>query len=161
MNTVSETPSTQPGIGAALVAFAVFLAFVLGAQALSQDLPPEDPWSGIEAGDHPRIETIAVLSRAQAGSRSQEFRSGEVVVVAGDGIVDLGQAELAARGGRLEIVVVFGKVRVRVPEGWTVVTDTDLFLGSFDHPEGTGVVDPTRRLEVEAVVLAGAVEITH
>jgi hypothetical protein len=161
MATAQEQTRSEPGVGAALLAFALFLTIALGAHAVAQRRAADETWIDMPAADRPRLEAFALLSEERAGSRAKDFRDAEVAAILGECLVDLSEADLTARGGRLEFFVLFGKMRVRVPPGWTVVRDEEVILGTFTDRTEAAHADPAKRLTLEGFVLGGTIEVTH
>jgi hypothetical protein len=157
---------TGPGVGAALIAFALFgliaAVSVLVAQRTGGargDSVPADSFR--ESADGGTIEMVTIMRQARRSSEVQAFRSAEMVTIAGSGAIDLSGARMAGENGRLEVVVLGGQARVKVPPQWAVVTGENLTLGALNNQARQAKAEPARTLRLEAVILGGALEVTH
>jgi hypothetical protein len=155
-----------PGVGAALLAFAVFGVIAAGSVLVAQrgggsagDLGPADSFR--ESADGGTIEMVAVMRQVRRKSEAQAFRRAEMVTIAGSGTIDLSAARMAGDRGRLEVVVLAGHARVKVPPQWAVVTADSLTLGALNNHASKAEGEPARILRLEAVILGGALEVTH
>jgi hypothetical protein len=68
---------------------------------------------------------------------------------------------MAGERGRLEVVVLGGHALVKVPPEWVVVTADSLALGALNNRASKAEAEPARTLRVEAVIIGGALEVTH
>jgi hypothetical protein len=166
MVTTQETDGTRPGVGAALIAFAVFALIVAGAVLVArrQGEPTKNRWSAArveESANGEQVEMVTVMRRAEHRSEASSFRSAEMVTIAGRGSLDLTGARMAGDSGRLEVLVIGGRAQVRVPPEWAVVIEDSLAVGAVDNRARRAEADPARKLILEAVVLGGRLEVTH
>jgi predicted membrane protein len=174
---------TRHGIGAALAAFAIFMAIAGGAYmawqrgggaAREHDRGMDrSPWIEIAPGvrmgapgsevkdDGAKVEVATFMGPREYVSRAQGLRRGEIVAIMGHATLDLTEAQLAEAGGRIEAVAICGRATIRVPQDWTVKAVSGLALGVLQNMARDGEHDPTKVVRVEAVVLAGKVEVTH
>jgi len=155
-----------PGIGAALMAFALFgfiaVASVIVAQRSGTRVV--EPWpadSFRESADGGTIEMVAVMRQVRRKSEVQAFRRAEMVTIAGSGSIDLSGARMAGEKAKLEVVVLGGRAIVKVPRQWAVVTADSLTLGSLNNHAREAEEEPAQTLRLEAVILGGALEVTH
>ncbi len=166
MVTTQEPEGRRPGVGAALLAFALFVIIVAGAVLVASrhEGPYEDRWSSDrveESADGGRIEMVTVGRRGEHRSETAAFRSGEMVTIAGRGSLDLTGARMAGDSGRLEVVVIGGKALVRVPPEWAVESKDSVAVGAVDNQARRAEAGPPRRLVLEAVILGGRLEVTR
>ncbi len=170
-----------PGVGAALLAFALFVAIAAGSYMVAQrrgglesgaageghagggrdDHRAGDAMPEASVDEQPRVEGIAFLGGSHHVVRSQEFQGADMVAILGESELDLTGADLAATGGRIEAFVLFGKMHIRVPRDWTVVRDGHVVFGKFVHSLETDRADPAKKVRLEAVVVMGEIEVTH
>ena len=162
----AEEERRGPGIGAALLAFALFGIIAAGSVVVAQRSGARviDPWpadSFLESADGETIKMVAVMRQVRHRSEAQAFRRAEMVTIAGSGTIDLSGARMAGEKGRLEVVVLGGRALVRVPPEWAVVTADSLTLGALRNHARKAEAEPSRTLRLEAVILGGALEVTH
>jgi hypothetical protein len=118
---------------------------------------PEDASAGVSGGDE-TITAFAFWSGSRRRSTSQRFGRADVVAIMGGVELDLRQASTATGEAVLDVFVMWGSVRVKVPPDWTVVNQVvPIMGGSDDRTSGTGAA--RHRLRVRGVVLMGGVDI--
>jgi len=114
------------------------------------------------AVDEAEVSGMAVLASTRVATRSAEFRRAAVTAVLGGLTLDLSKATPAPEGARVSATVVFGGVDVVVPDGWTVsIKGLPLFGGWDDTTARTAVGPDTPRLEIQALVVFGGLEVKH
>ena len=155
-----------PGVGAALLAFVVFGAIVAGSVILAQRnievktrFGPTDDWR--ESADGSKVEMVTVMRNLRRSSETKAFKSGEMVTIAGAGLIDLTGAQMAGENSRLDVVVLGGRAHVRVPADWAVEMHDGLTLGASSNRASKATVEPAKRLRLEAVILGGRLDVTH
>jgi predicted membrane protein len=113
------------------------------------------------AGKSEYVERLAIFGSAEATVRRHRLEGGSLTSIFGSIELDLREADLASEGGTLGAVVVFGSVRLRVPEDWDVQVGGVQLFGSIEDKRPRGHAQragPTLRLQ--ANVFLGSVEIT-
>jgi hypothetical protein len=165
METTHEVKHPAPGVGAALIAFAVF-AGIAGASLFVAHRRPvlvatAGPSESIrESADRSRLEVVAVMKRISYRSDTAAFRKAELVTVAGRSSLDLSGARMAGESGQMEVVVLGGRAEVKVPPEWAVIADT-VAVGAMENRARHAEGNPVRTLRLKAVVLGGWLEVTH
>ncbi|MDI3317572.1 MAG: DUF5668 domain-containing protein [Bacillota bacterium] len=77
-------------------------------------------WAGLALDT---VDLIGFFGSTETPILSQAFRGGSVTAIFGGSVLDLRRARLAAEGAEMDLVAVFGRVRLLVPESWRVVAD--------------------------------------
>lgn len=107
-----------------------------------------------------KINRVVIFSGLNNKYISDNFKGGSVVTVFGGGDIDLTDAKTKEKNIKLDLVAVFGGLKVRVPKKWQVNSEGAGILGAFDNnavKEGdAGVL-----LNVEGVSIFGGVEVTN
>jgi len=117
---------------------------------------------GSRPSDDDEVDGIAVLGSARLATRSQSFRRASVTAVLGGVTLDLSQAAPVPSGGEVTIAGILGGVTVLVPRGWVVEIRGLPILGSWDDTTDRRDLGPgSPRLEVQALVVFGGVEVKH
>lgn len=117
---------------------------------------------GIKPSDDDVVDGIAVLGSARLATRSQQFRSASVTSVLGGVTLDLTEAMPVPGGAEVSITALLGSVQILVPRGWLVeIRGLPLMGGWDDTTDRTAVGSGAPRLEVQALVALGGVEIKH
>ena len=164
---MQEEERKGPGVGAALMASALFGLIAAGSVIVAQrsgTIRVYDPWSAgsfRESGDGGTIEMAAVMRQVRRKSTAQAFRRAEMVTIAGNGTIDLTGARMAGERGKLEVVVLAGRATVKVPPQWAVVTGDSLTLGALNNNASRAEAEPSQTLRLDAVILGGLLEVTH
>jgi hypothetical protein len=114
-----------------------------------------------EASSDDRIHSFNIFSGSELGSHSKRFEGGSIGALFGGVELDLRNAELAP-GANIDAFVAFGGAEIKVPQGWRVVTKGMPIFGGFENVTAKeGVPDGAPRLEINATVLFGGLEIKH
>ena len=114
------------------------------------------------AVDEEEVNGMAVLAATRVATRSAAFRKASVTAVLGGMTLDLSKATPVPAGARVSATVVFGGVDVIVPPGWAVsVKGVPLFGGWDDTTERAAVGPETPKLEIQALVVFGGLEVRH
>ena len=82
------------------------------------------------AEDASWLDSAAFLGSVDHRNLSAAFRGGEAAAVMGRLEVDLRDATMAGDEIVVEVDVVMGRVELRVPEDWRVVSEVDAVLGA-------------------------------
>ena len=161
MVATQEQNRITPGVGAALLAFALFLLIGLGAQMFWQrheGLDRPDAVTREESGA--RMEALAAFSQRRAVNTTAAFEQADAAALAGRLELDLTSAGLA-EGAHVDALVVGGKREIRVPQDWTVVRGEQVLLGTYLNRTLRSQADPAKVLRIEGLVLGGAIVVTH
>ncbi len=78
------------------------------------------------------IEDVHIFSGSERIMKSDKFRGGETVNIFGGATYDLTGSHLSSGENVIEIVCVFGGVKIIVPEGWQVKTQVTAVMGGFE-----------------------------
>lgn len=115
-------------------------------------------WSTSKTGSG-EFTSVSIFGGDSQRVGSEEFRGGDVVAIFGGPTVDLREAAVADPPAVLEIVAIFGGAELRVPEDWTVKTETvSVFGGVEDNRHHPGSAE-TPDLVVTGISIFGGVEI--
>ena len=162
--TNQERITSGPGPIAAVVAFAVFMALLVGSYKAMENRP-DVGWGPGHDTNHStsasRIEQVAVMSETRELSHSPDFQRAEVTAVMGHGLLDLREAEIQGAEAVVECLVLMGQATIRVPEDWTVVTKEVVLMGGTHNRTRKDAADPAKRLRIEGLVLMGGLVVTH
>jgi predicted membrane protein len=99
-----------------------------------------------------------IFSPIDKAINSENFRGGKVVVVFGGGELDLRGAKPAGENVDMEVVAVFGGLKIMIPENWKVSSKGTAIFGGYDnHTSGSGIIT----LNLKGAAIFGGVEITN
>ncbi|HEX9977504.1 MAG TPA: LiaF domain-containing protein [Acidimicrobiia bacterium] len=117
---------------------------------------------GIQPADDQEVDGIAVLGSARLGTRSSSFRKASVTAVLGGVTLDLTEATPIPGGANVSVTSILASVSILVPRGWVVEIRGLPLLGGWDDTTDHNVVGPgSPRLEVQALVVLGGLEVKH
>ncbi len=109
------------------------------------------------------IHDRVVLSGMFFKNESQQFHGGKIIAIVGDYVMDLRGAILDNAGADLKIMVIFGTVRIIVPELMLVSIEAKSMFASVHNNTKSLIIDEAGRPELKITALAtmGSVEITN
>ena len=108
------------------------------------------------AQDASWLDSAAFLGSVEHRNLSAAFRGGEAAAVMGRLEVDLRAATMAGEEIVIEVDVVMGRVEIRVPDDWRVVSEVDAALGAVEiHTSRRDAAAGTPLLVVRGGVLMG------
>lgn len=136
------------------------------------DVPPiPDPASGrYDATSMPRtheggrVNLIAVLGETRRASNDRPFRGGEMTAVMGGCNLDLRHATLPAGvEARLNLLGLMAGHEIRVPAGWSVISDVIPIMGGVDDKRISPVAagEDAPRLRLTGFIVMGGVVIKN
>ncbi|MGL5296514.1 MAG: LiaF transmembrane domain-containing protein [Culicoidibacterales bacterium] len=111
----------------------------------------------------PKMNIIAILGGTVKKVTSQSFESGDILAVFGGATLDLRAAQLAPKGGQIEVTAIFGGIDVIAPPEWQVETHVSTIFGGVD--DRRNIITPTaeydKRLVIRGVCLFGGIDIKN
>jgi predicted membrane protein len=168
-----EPTQSHAGLYAALIAFAFFALVAVGSYAAFQrqggsaaldgeghDIIMVTPGRSTKDA-HGKIEMASFLHNSRYASQATDLRHAEVVAIMGRSTLDLTGAQLAGTSGTIEAVALCGSADIKVPPDWTVKTKDYTVLGAVRNAGPDGVSPQEKVVQLEAVVIMGAVNVTH
>lgn len=90
------------------------------------------PRSGSGVTTSGKLDEILIFSGVKKRVESTAFTGGRIVSIFGNAEIDLTHAK-AENNFDLEIITIFGGVKLRVPVGWVVNTEVAAILGSVQN----------------------------
>ena len=161
MVTTEERNRITPGVGAALAAFFFFLGVVAASQFYLGSSGPIVRGAAQSVEQSESLEATVLFNQRKAISRSETFKHADVAVLFGDCELDLREAGLAPGGARVETLAAFGRVRLIVPDDWSIERGDELILGGYVNHAGGTAPDPRKVLRLEGLVFGGELEVSH
>jgi predicted membrane protein len=110
----------------------------------------------------PLIDEIAVFGGAEKTITSANFRGGKILAVFGGSSFNLARAKLAPGKNYIEVLAIFGGMKLVVPEDWNIRINAVSIFGGFSdkHRIQTYAADTTEsELIIKGVVIFGGGEI--
>ena len=113
-----------------------------------------------QAMDGERIDSVSVFNGIKKRVTSKNFKGGEAVAVFGGSEFNLREADFSGKV-QLELVTIFGGMKIIVPPGWEVRTNiTSIFGGVEDKRVSAVTVEPDNKtLVLTGAVIFGGVDI--
>ena len=112
---------------------------LLGAKVAQKFLPDDRDTSGDE------FDVTTVMEESIFGSTAGGLRRAGLTTLYGSSEVDLRDASLSTTGAGVNVFTFMGQTTIRIPKGWTVLSEQTVLAGSLErvggdvpeHPEGT------------------------
>ncbi len=120
-------------------------------------------WEKKSLSDDDLIDEISIFGGAEKTVMSQSFKGGKILAIFGGSTFNLVRAKLAPEKNYIEVLIIFGGMKLIVPEDWTVKIRVMSLFGGFGEklryklPE-TGV-DQGSQLIIKGTVIFGGGEI--
>jgi len=116
---------------------------------------------GFRASDHlsgASSSTIwAILGARKEAITAQNYAGGRIIAFMGGCELDLTKADMQQGPAELEVIVFWGGIEIKVPEGWEVIGNTIPIMGGADIR--TKAVPGGRRLIVNGLAIMAAIDI--
>ncbi len=108
-----------------------------------------------------RINSFNIFSGTDFSTNSPRFEGGRIGAIFGGADVDLRHASLAPEA-TLDVFAAFGGVEIAVPHGWRVIINGFPIFGGFENATSNeGLAEDAPRLQIDATVLFGGLEVKH
>jgi predicted membrane protein len=108
------------------------------------------------------LEDVNVFGRQDRVIESKNFRGGEIVNVFSGGDYNFLKSALAPGRNVLEMVIIFGAIKVIVPDDWVVKVDVTAVFGGFSDKRVITAergIDPSKSLIIKGVAIFGGGEL--
>ena len=79
------------------------------------------------------ISVTSIFGSSESQVSSQQVRGGRIFALFGGSEIDLRRAALSDGQAAVQVLAIFGSVRLTVPEDWAVNARTGAVLGSIDY----------------------------
>lgn len=106
------------------------------------------------------IKRVLVFSSLDQKVSGESFSRGEIVAVFAGGTLDLSAVKTKNKRIELNLVAVFGGIKIIVPKSWSVKTEGIGILAGFDNKSQLAGKE-TSQLIVKGVSILGAVDIIN
>lgn len=126
----------------------------------SAGYPVDDKDAGIDKNDV--LDSVSIFGGNHHKVYSKHFKGGDVIAVFGGSDINLTQADFEGVV-KLDIVAVFGGVKIVIPPGWEVKSEVTAIFGGIDDKRTLNVaaVEPRKVLIIEGVAMFGGVDIRN
>ena len=121
-----------------------------------------DPYARTQATENDFVDSVNVFSGSKQQIYSKNFKGGEVVSVFGGCELDLTQADFSDQVV-IEVVAIFGGIKLIIPPGWVVESQVSPIFGGLDDSRTINPVnsEPLKIITIKGVVLFGGVSISN
>lgn len=108
------------------------------------------------------LESISVFGGSHQHVHSKNFKGGEAIAVFGGCDVNLTQADFEGTIA-LEVVAIFGGVKIIIPPSWEVKSEIVAIFGGLEDKRSLGPVsdEPRKIIKIQGVTMFGGVEIRN
>ncbi|WP_316812398.1 LiaF transmembrane domain-containing protein [Pedobacter heparinus] len=126
---------------------------------------PENDGNGVKSVGPDKndiLESVNFFGGSHQKVYSQKFKGGDVIAVFGGADINLTQADFEGVI-KLDVVAIFGGVKIIIPPGWEVKSEVTAIFGGIDDKRTLGVaaVEPRKVLIIEGVAMFGGVDIRN
>ncbi|MET4139806.1 DUF5668 domain-containing protein [Pedobacter sp. UYP1] len=121
-----------------------------------------EPYARTQTTDSDYLDSVNVFSGGKQQIYSKNFKGGDVVSVFGGCELDLTQADFADQV-TIEVVAIFGGVKLIIPPTWVVESQVSPIFGGLDDSRTINPVnsEPLKIITIKGVVLFGGVSISN
>ena len=135
-----------------LIKKVIFINLLLLAGAkIAQRLLPDDR--------NPRtdeFDVTSVLEESIFASVAGQLRRGGVTSLYSSTEIDLRDATLSPTGAGLNVTTFVGQTTIRIPAGWTVLSEQTVIAGTLDRTGGDVPAEPTGTIHLTGATMFGA-----
>jgi predicted membrane protein len=112
-----------------------------------------------DTGGEDWFDITTVFGGAKKRVFSKNFKGGETTCVFGGSEIDLTQADIQGTVV-IDVVQLFGGVKLMVPANWELKSDMTVILGGFDDKRhGTQAPNPEKKIVLTGFVMFGGVDV--
>jgi len=123
---------------------------LLGAK-VAQRLLPDDR--------NPRadeFDVTSVMEESIFASVASSLRRGGITTLYASNEVDLRDATLSPTGAGINVMTFMGQTTIRVPKGWTVLSEQTVLAGTLDRTGGDVPAEPVGTIHLTGATMFGA-----
>ncbi|TKC09021.1 LiaF transmembrane domain-containing protein [Pedobacter frigoris] len=108
------------------------------------------------------LDTVNVFGGSHQNIYSKNFRGGDAIAIFGGSDINLSQADFEGTIS-LDVVAIFGGVKIVVPPSWDVKSEVTAIFGGIDDKRALGQVlsEPKKTIIIKGVALFGGVDIRN
>jgi predicted membrane protein len=108
------------------------------------------------------IDSVNIFGGSHHKVYSKNFKGGDVIAVFGGADIDLTQTDFDGVI-KLDLVAIFGGVKIIIPPSWEVKSEVTAIFGGIDDKRTLGVAaaEPRKILIIEGVAMFGGVDIRN
>jgi hypothetical protein len=117
-------------------------------------------FSKVAVTDEDFLKRVLIFSGINTKITSKAFGGGEVVAIFGGGEIDITEVQAAGSDIKIDLVAIFGSLKIRVPENWVVQSGGVGILGGFNNST-TAKKGRKVAAKIEGVAILGGVEIAN
>lgn len=109
-----------------------------------------------------KLDGVSIFNASKKNVISKKFRGGEIVTIFGGSEINLTHADFEGRV-ELEVVIIFGGLKLVVPPNWQVQTNVTNILAGVEDKRSTQieVVADNKTLVIDGTVIFGGIEIQN
>jgi len=108
------------------------------------------------------LDTLSIFGGTHQNIHSKNFKGGDAIAIFGGCDVNLTQADFEGVL-RLDVVAIFGGVKIIIPPSWEVKSDVVAIFGGLEDKRTIGPVgtEPRKIVKISGVAMFGGVEIKN
>lgn len=128
----------------------VNILLLLGAKIAQKFLPDDRDTRGDE------FDVTTVMEESIFGSTATALRRAGITTLYGAAEIDLRDAELSQTGAGVNAFTFMGQTTIRIPKGWTVLSEQTVVAGSLERTGGDVPDHPVGTIHLTGATLFGA-----
>ena len=112
----------------------------------------------IKSGSADFLDIVAIFGGGDRQITSQNFQGGRITAVFGGSKLDLRHARLSPGDNILDLLLIFGGIKLILPPGWDVKLEVTSIFGGFSDKRifsNTDVKEPGKELIIKGIALFG------
>lgn len=131
------------------------ILLLVGAKVAQQFLPDDRDTQADE------FDVTTVMEESIFASTAKALRRAGVSTLYGASEIDLRDAELSATGAGVSVFTFMGQTTIRIPKGWTVLSEQTVIAGSLDRTGGDVPEHPLGTIHLTGATVFGATVIAR
>ncbi|RZK82183.1 MAG: hypothetical protein EOO92_02725 [Pedobacter sp.] len=123
----------------------------------------EEGYVNTDKADNDVLDSVNVFGGSHQTVYSKNFKGGDVIAIFGGCDLNLTQADFVEII-TLDVVAIFGGVKIIIPPGWEIKSEVTAIFGGMDDKRGIGPLNtdgPRKILIIKGVALFGGVDIRN
>jgi hypothetical protein len=97
------------------------------------------------------INEVVIFSEMDKIIKSENFKGGKIVALFAGGRINLAQAVAAQDDIPLEVIVIFGGLKVIIPKGWKVKSEGVAIFGGYENKTSGGMSETIAHIKGSAI----------
>jgi predicted membrane protein len=106
------------------------------------------------------LKRVLIFSGINTTLKSQKFEGMDFVMIFGGGELDASNVKTKKENIDIDLVAIFGGLKLRIPKGWNVRSEGVGIIGGFNN-NSDSATKPTVTIHLKGVAIFGGVEVVN